>query len=47
VIDAVSRKLTTAAMRTMNAAVVLRHENPAAVAARFLRQAGLMGPAGG
>jgi osmoprotectant transport system substrate-binding protein len=46
-IDAVSRKLTTSAMRTMNAAVVLRHEDPAAVAARFLRQAGLMGSTGG
>jgi osmoprotectant transport system substrate-binding protein len=41
VINAVSRKLTTAAMRSMNAAVVQRHEQPAAVARRFLRQAGL------
>jgi osmoprotectant transport system substrate-binding protein len=42
VIDSVSRKLTTAAMRSMNAAVALRHEQPATVAARFLRQAGLV-----
>jgi osmoprotectant transport system substrate-binding protein len=42
VIDSVSRKLTTPAMRSMNAAVVQRHEEPAAVAARFLRQAGLL-----
>jgi osmoprotectant transport system substrate-binding protein len=42
VIDAVSRKLTTAAMRSMNAAVAQRHEQPAAVAARFLRQVGLV-----
>jgi osmoprotectant transport system substrate-binding protein len=36
-IDSVSRKLSTRAMRTMNAAVVQRGEKPAAVAARFLR----------
>jgi osmoprotectant transport system substrate-binding protein len=47
VIDSVSHKLTTSAMRAMNAAVVLRHEDPAAVAARFLRQAGVTGAAGG
>jgi osmoprotectant transport system substrate-binding protein len=41
-IDAVSRKLTTKAMRGMNAAVVLRGQKPAAVAGAFLRQAGLM-----
>jgi osmoprotectant transport system substrate-binding protein len=41
-IDAVSSKLTTKAMRGMNAAVVQRGEAPAAVAERFLRQVGLM-----
>lgn len=41
-IDAVSAKLTTKAMRAMNAAVVQRGEEPAAVAERFLRQVGLM-----
>ena len=41
-IDAVSRKLTTKAMRSMNAAVVLRGEQPAAVARRFLQSVGLM-----
>jgi osmoprotectant transport system substrate-binding protein len=41
-LDAVSRKITTAAMRSMNAAVVQRHEQPAAVAARFLRRVGLV-----
>ena len=41
-IDAVSRKLTTKAMRGMNAAVVQRGQKPAAVAQKFLRQAGLM-----
>jgi osmoprotectant transport system substrate-binding protein len=41
-IDAVSRKLTTKAMRGMNADVVQRGEKPAAVAQKFLRQAGLM-----
>jgi osmoprotectant transport system substrate-binding protein len=46
-VDAVSLKLTTAAMRAMNAAVVLRHEDPAAVAGRFLRQSGLVPPPGG
>jgi osmoprotectant transport system substrate-binding protein len=45
-IDAVSRKLTTKAMRSMNAAVVQRGEKPAAVAQKFLRQAGLMGRSG-
>src|SRR3954471_22151898 len=45
-IDAVSRKLTTPAMRAMNAAVVQRGEKPAAVAQRFLRQAGLMSGSG-
>jgi osmoprotectant transport system substrate-binding protein len=43
-IDRVSRKITTKAMRAMNAAVVQRGEQPAAVAERFLRQAGLAGP---
>lgn len=42
VIDSVSRTLTTKAMRSMNAAVVQRHQEPATVAARFLRQAGLV-----
>jgi osmoprotectant transport system substrate-binding protein len=47
-IDAVSRKLTTKAMRAMNAAVVERGEKPGAVAKEFLRQAGLMsGPGSG
>jgi osmoprotectant transport system substrate-binding protein len=41
-IDAVSVKLTTKAMRAMNAAVVQRGEKPAAVAKAFLQQAGLM-----
>jgi len=41
VIDAVSARLTTTAMREMNAAVDLRGEEPAAVAARFLREQGL------
>jgi osmoprotectant transport system substrate-binding protein len=41
-IDAVSRKLTTKAMREMNAAVVQRGEKPAAVAKKFLHAAGLM-----
>jgi osmoprotectant transport system substrate-binding protein len=41
-IDAVSSKLTTKAMRAMNADVVQRGQKPAAVAARFLRQVGLM-----
>jgi osmoprotectant transport system substrate-binding protein len=42
-IDRVSKKLTTKAMQGMNAAVVQRGEQPAAVAERFLRQAGLLG----
>jgi osmoprotectant transport system substrate-binding protein len=46
VLDSVSRKLTTGAMREMNAAAVQRGEKPAAVAARFLRQNGLVEPAG-
>jgi osmoprotectant transport system substrate-binding protein len=41
-INAVSAKLTTPAMRAMNAAVVQRGEEPAAVAEQFLRRAGLM-----
>jgi osmoprotectant transport system substrate-binding protein len=45
-IDAVSLKLTTKAMRAMNAAVVQRGEEPAAVAQKFLRQAGLMTASG-
>ncbi len=40
-LNAVSAKLTTAVMRRMNAAVVLRSESPAAVADRFLRANGL------
>jgi osmoprotectant transport system substrate-binding protein len=42
VIDSVSSKLTTKAMRAMNAAVVQRGQAPAAVAERFLRQVGVM-----
>jgi osmoprotectant transport system substrate-binding protein len=45
-IDLVSKKLTTKAMRAMNAAVVQRAETPAAVAERFLRQVGVMGGKG-
>jgi osmoprotectant transport system substrate-binding protein len=45
-IDAVSRKLTTKAMRAMNAAVVQRGQKPAAVAQKFLRQAGLISGSG-
>jgi osmoprotectant transport system substrate-binding protein len=41
-IDLVSKKLTTKAMRAMNAAVVQRGETPAAVAEHFLRQVGVM-----
>jgi osmoprotectant transport system substrate-binding protein len=41
-INSVSSKLTTAAMREMNAAVVQRGEQPAAVAEQFLRSVGLM-----
>jgi osmoprotectant transport system substrate-binding protein len=41
-IDAVSAKLTTPAMQAMNAAVVQRGQQPAAVAERFLRRAGLI-----
>ena len=41
-INAVSRVLTTAAMREMNAAVDLAHEKPAAVATRFLREQKLL-----
>jgi osmoprotectant transport system substrate-binding protein len=36
-LDALSRKLTTDAMRRMNAAVDLKGEKPAAVAARFIK----------
>jgi osmoprotectant transport system substrate-binding protein len=42
VIDSVSRKLTTKAMREMNASVSQRGEKPAVVAERFLRQVGLV-----
>jgi osmoprotectant transport system substrate-binding protein len=42
VIDSVSRKLTTEAMREMNAAAVQDEEEPAAVAERFLRDEGLL-----
>ncbi len=41
-IDSVTSKLTTPAMRAMNAAVVQRGEKPAAVAEQFLRRAGLI-----
>jgi osmoprotectant transport system substrate-binding protein len=37
-IDALSRRLTTSAMRSMNAAVDLRGQKPAAIAAAFLRR---------
>jgi osmoprotectant transport system substrate-binding protein len=40
-VDAVSRRLTAAAMRRMNAAVVLRGRDPGAVAGEFLEQEGL------
>jgi osmoprotectant transport system substrate-binding protein len=40
-LDAVSSRLTTAAMQRMNAAVVLDHRTPAAVAREFLRAQGL------
>ena len=47
-IDAVSLKLTTKAMRAMNAAVTQRGQKPPEVARDFLRQAGLMsGPSSG
>src|SRR3954447_16495839 len=45
-IDLVSKTITTKAMRQMNAAVVQRGEEPAAVAERFLRQVGVMGGKG-
>jgi osmoprotectant transport system substrate-binding protein len=41
VLDAVSRRLTAAAMQRMNAAVQLRGRSAADVADRFLRRAGL------
>ncbi len=44
IINSVSEKLTTAAMRAMNAAAVQRKESPAMVAARFLRTSGLVPP---
>ena len=47
IIDSVSSKLTTPAMRAMNAAVVQRGEKPAAVAEQFLRRAGLINGRGG
>src|SRR3954447_2012443 len=47
VVDRVSAKLTTDAMRKMNAAAVQRGERPAAVAARFLRAEGLIPKSGG
>ena len=40
--DAVSAKLTTEAMRKMNAAVALEGQEPAAVAEAFLREQGLL-----
>src|SRR3954468_7279313 len=42
VINSVSARLTTNAMRSMNAAAVQRKEDPSAVAAAFLKQAGLL-----
>jgi osmoprotectant transport system substrate-binding protein len=45
-INSVSSKLTTSAMREMNAAVVQRGEDPAAVAEQFLRKVGLMNGSG-
>jgi osmoprotectant transport system substrate-binding protein len=42
VINSVSARLTTAAMRAMNAAAVQRKEPPAKVAADFLKRAGLL-----
>jgi osmoprotectant transport system substrate-binding protein len=42
VIDSVSARLTTVAMRAMNAAAVQRGQRPAAVATDFLRKAGLL-----
>jgi osmoprotectant transport system substrate-binding protein len=42
VIDSVSAKLTTEAMREMNAAAVQDEEDPADVAERFLREEGLL-----
>jgi osmoprotectant transport system substrate-binding protein len=43
VLDSVSAKLTTSAMRQMNAAAVQGKAKPAAVAAQFLRRNGLAG----
>jgi osmoprotectant transport system substrate-binding protein len=43
VIDSVSARLTTAAMRSMNAAAVERKEPPAKVAGDFLKRVGLAG----
>ena len=42
VLDAVSAKLTTAAMREMNAAVDLEDDQPAVVAKAFLQQHDLL-----
>ena len=47
VINSVSAKLTTAAMRSMNAAAVGRHQSPEKVAADFLRRNGLLEKQGG
>jgi osmoprotectant transport system substrate-binding protein len=47
VIDSVSARLTTTSMRAMNAAAVQRKEAPAAVAAEFLKRAGLLEKPGG
>ncbi|HEX6391310.1 MAG TPA: glycine betaine ABC transporter substrate-binding protein, partial [Solirubrobacteraceae bacterium] len=41
-VDAVTRTLTTPAMREMNAAVVVDKQSPAAVATKFLRDHGLL-----
>jgi osmoprotectant transport system substrate-binding protein len=45
-INRVSSKISTKAMRAMNAAVVQRGEKPAVVAERFLRQAGMASGSG-
>jgi osmoprotectant transport system substrate-binding protein len=42
VIDSVSKRVTTEAMRSMNAAAVQRHQSPAVVARHFLQQAGIV-----
>jgi osmoprotectant transport system substrate-binding protein len=44
IINSVSEKLTTSAMRAMNAAAVQRKDSPRVVAARFLHEKGLVPP---